>query len=79
MTNKEAAALLTAKANRRLLAHVNGTAHELEPDEVDTALRLAIKALEDIDVCRNELCFQCGQYKQRHLGVCEGCRWRDEK
>lgn len=25
--------------------------------------------------CRNELCLRCGQYKQRHLGACEGCRW----
>lgn len=25
----------------------------------------------------NELCIYCGQYKQRHLGVCDGCRWRD--
>ena len=27
--------------------------------------------------CRNELCLRCGQYKQRHLGACDGCRWRD--
>lgn len=25
--------------------------------------------------CRNELCLRCNQYKQRHLGACEGCRW----
>ena len=25
--------------------------------------------------CRNELCLQCGAYKQRHMGVCDGCRW----
>ena len=25
--------------------------------------------------CRNELCLRCGQYKQRHNGACEGCRW----
>lgn len=27
--------------------------------------------------CRNELCLKCGDYKQRHLGACDGCRWRD--
>ena len=27
--------------------------------------------------CRNELCLRCGQYKERHLGACDGCRWRD--
>lgn len=24
----------------------------------------------------NELRIYCGQYKQRHLGACDGCRWR---
>jgi hypothetical protein len=27
--------------------------------------------------CRNELCLKCGNYKQKHLGACDGCRWRD--
>lgn len=27
--------------------------------------------------CRNELCLRCGQYRERHLGACDGCRWRD--
>jgi len=25
--------------------------------------------------CRNELCLRCGQYKEKHLGACNGCRW----
>lgn len=29
----------------------------------------------DLKDCRNELCLRCGQYKQRHLDACEGCRW----
>lgn len=29
----------------------------------------------DFRDCRNELCLQCGQYKTKHLGSCEGCRW----
>ena len=24
--------------------------------------------------CRNELCLKCGNYKQKHLGACDGCR-----
>ena len=28
--------------------------------------------------CRNELCYHCGRYKERHLGRCDGCRWMDE-
>ena len=31
----------------------------------------------DFRDCRNELCLKCGDYKQRHLGACDGCRWRD--
>lgn len=29
----------------------------------------------DFKDCRNELCLRCGQYKQKHMGACEGCRW----
>ena len=31
------------------------------------------KTLKD---CVNELCLYCGRYKERHLGVCDGCRWK---
>ena len=31
----------------------------------------------DLKDCRNELCLKCGNYKQKHLGACDGCRWRD--
>lgn len=41
------------------------------------ALDVAIAALKDLEVCRNELCLRCGQYKQRHLGACDGCRWKE--
>ena len=27
--------------------------------------------------CRNELCFRCGDYRMRHKGACDGCRWKD--
>mgnify|MGYP006969192007 FL=1 len=27
--------------------------------------------------CRNELCLRCGEYKTKHLGSCDGCRWKD--
>lgn len=29
----------------------------------------------DFRTCRNELCLRCGQYKTKHLGSCDGCRW----
>lgn len=31
----------------------------------------------DLRDCRNELCLKCGDYKQRHKGACDGCRWKD--
>lgn len=36
------------------------------------------RLLSDFRDCRNELCLKCGDYKQRHLGACDGCRWRSE-
>lgn len=37
----------------------------------------AIEALAADRRCAvNELCLRCGDYKQRHLGACDGCRWR---
>lgn len=30
----------------------------------------------DIKDLRNELCIACGNFKQAHLGACDGCRWR---
>lgn len=35
------------------------------------------RANRDLKDCRNELCLKCGDYKQRHLGACDGCRWKD--
>jgi len=35
-----------------------------------------IERLErDLRDCRNELCLRCGEYKTKHLGSCNGCRW----
>ena len=31
----------------------------------------------DLKDCRSELCLRCGDYKQRHIGACDGCRWKD--
>ena len=38
--------------------------------------REKVKHLEqELRDCRNELCLRCGDYRQRHLGACDGCRW----
>ena len=43
-----------------------------------SALRLENTQIKrDLNDCRNELCLKCEDYKQRHLGACDGCRWKD--
>lgn len=27
----------------------------------------------------NELCFKCGEYRDQHLGACDGCRWKERR
>ena len=40
-------------------------------------LKARVESLKtDLNDCRNELCLRCGAYKKRHLGACDGCRWR---
>ena len=31
------------------------------------------KELKD---CRNQLCLECGLYRERYMGTCNGCRWQ---
>lgn len=33
---------------------------------------------DELKTCNNQLCLYCGQYKTRHLGSCNGCRWNME-
>ena len=46
-------------------------------DHLKEAAETIEKLARNLKDCRNELCLRCGQYKQRHLGACDGCRWRD--
>ena len=34
------------------------------------------KTSSELRDCRNELCLRCGEYKMRHKGACDGCRWQ---
>lgn len=40
-------------------------------DDIEKSLK------ENLKDCRNELCLKCGEYKTRHLGSCDGCRWKE--
>ena len=70
--------------------HVGGkeAVEKALPNTYGADLREIISEIEDIDSadvvsrsdyenCKNELCYKCGEYKNRHLGACDGCRWRD--
>ena len=35
------------------------------------------RMMSELRDCRNELCLRCGSYREKHLGACDGCRWRD--
>ncbi len=79
MTTKEKDALEMLKAMLAAGYVDVSCAGSPEDEKAVEIIRKAISALEDLEVCRNELCLYCGQYKQRHLGACDGCRWKEEK
>lgn len=47
---------------------------------VEANMRAAAEAIErllyELNLCRDELCLQCGSYKLAHKGACDGCRWK---
>ena len=48
--------------------------------EKDEQLRNSLdneKIRSQLKVCRNELCLRCGNYKEAHKGLCDGCRWKE--
>lgn len=51
---------------------------ELADVQIERLVEETERLRRDIKDCRNELCLCCGKYKERHLGACDGCRWRPE-
>ena len=51
-------------------------------DRLRMALASACKerdeARKELAAMRNELCCQCGNYREAHNGACDGCRWRKD-
>jgi hypothetical protein len=41
-----------------------------------TACQMKESLKMSLSECVNELCLKCGQYKNEHLGACDGCRWK---
>ena len=44
--------------------------------EIENKRRYIEKYRRTLKDSVNELCYQCGQYKNEHLGACDGCRWK---
>ncbi len=77
MTNEEAISILQKEGCGNCTWGANNPSDcDNKWCEVKKALNLAISALKDLEVCRNELCLRCGYYRERHLGACDGCRWK---
>lgn len=53
----------------------------LNPEELIQLMRKATEKINELkrelNMCRNELCLKCGDYKTAHLGSCNGCRWKN--
>ena len=63
----------------KLIKALRVESFEVGSDALAQTMNKAADAIEDLrselNTCRNELCLRCGQYKTKHLGSCEGCRW----
>jgi hypothetical protein len=49
--------------------------HEIEKIE-EQQKNVIEKYKRQLKDCVNELCYRCGDYKEEHLGRCNGCKWR---
>ena len=47
--------------------------HPVTLNEYDAKIT---KLQRELRQCRNELCLYCGNYKMRHMGACDDCRWK---
>lgn len=36
------------------------------------------KLISELKRARNELCSECGRYREAHKGACDGCHWSTE-
>ena len=61
-------ALIKAECSPKVAAYLIDAVATIPPADVVPG--------RDFRDCRNELCLRCGDYKQRYLGACDGCRWR---
>lgn len=71
MSDKELANALRKYGESKKLSH---TRQEILKQSANAMERLSA----ELKLCRNELCLKCGEYKNRHKGACDGCRWLEK-
>lgn len=57
-------------AEMAIYTYLRPEASTAQPHELNSRLQ------RELNDCRNELCFKCGNYREEHLGACDGCRWK---
>ena len=63
------------------MSEVNEVLEKIKQREIDMGIEIAMLKADmaslrsELKDCVNELCLQCGSYKQEHEGACDGCRW----
>ena len=81
LTNLKNARVLVNDGCNEQGCHLSGESCKAIVRWIDEAIVYLIELDEDVvsrseyENCRNELCYKCGEYKNRHLGACDGCRW----
>ena len=57
------------------MSEFNKILEDIKKRDIDMLVEIEnLKA--ELHDCVNELCLRCGQYRQEHLGACDGCRWK---
>lgn len=55
---------------------MNDKALEVRANELEKMKEKADRLARQLRECRNELCYQCGRYRNAHNGACNSCKYR---
>lgn len=63
------------------MSEIDKVLEDIKKREIDMGIQISILQADrdfikaDLQDCVNELCLQCGQYREAHNGACDSCRW----
>ena len=49
---------------------------EVRENELEDMKLKVARLQQQLRECRNELCYQCGRYKEAHNGACSSCKYK---